>query len=65
MKAARAHRVSTPATPEHLYAFKRGDSTTLWCVPCRSSHWIVLAIPAYREMTLATLRERGELEDGL
>lgn len=48
----------------HLYAFRKGDSTTLFCRTCRDAHWIVLAVPENREMTLAQLRERGELEEG-
>lgn len=48
----------------HRYAFRKGDTTTLFCTSCRDSHWIVLADPSIREMTLAQLRERGELEEG-
>lgn len=65
MRTAEARRIAPSKPATHLYAFKRGDSTTLWCVPCRSSHWIILADPALREMTMAELRARGELEEGI
>lgn len=58
--------MSRPAPkPVHRYVFRAGDSINLFCTTCRDAHWIVLADPALRERTLAELRRRGELEEGV